>query len=65
LPLKFIGTEFQKAVKAVGSTNGKNPLSIFVPCHRVVDSSGKLTGYAGGLEKKEFLLDLEKIHIAD
>ena len=50
-----------KAVRAVGGTNGMNPLSIIVPCHRVIGKSGKLTGYAGGLERKEFLLRLEGI----
>lgn len=48
-----------KAVRAVGAANGKNPLSIVVPCHRVIGSSGKLTGYAGGLSRKAWLLDLE------
>ena len=48
-----------KAVRAVGRTNGQNPISIVVPCHRVVGKSGKLTGYAGGLDTKRFLLDLE------
>jgi methylated-DNA-[protein]-cysteine S-methyltransferase len=48
-----------EAVRAVGRTNGLNPISIVVPCHRVVGKSGKLTGYAGGLDKKQFLLDLE------
>jgi methylated-DNA-[protein]-cysteine S-methyltransferase len=48
-----------KAIRAVGRANGKNPLSIFVPCHRVVGSNGALTGYAGGLEMKDFLLKLE------
>jgi len=45
--------------RAVGAANGQNPLSIIVPCHRVVGAGGKLTGYAGGLERKAFLLDLE------
>jgi len=45
--------------RAVGAANGQNPLSIIVPCHRVVGSTGRLTGYAGGLERKAFLLDLE------
>lgn len=45
--------------RAVGTANGRNPLSIIVPCHRVVGSSGSLTGYAGGLERKRFLLALE------
>ncbi len=44
----------------VGSAVGRNPLSIIVPCHRVVGKNGKLTGYAGGLERKKFLLDLEE-----
>lgn len=52
-----IGNE--KAVRAVGSTNGKNPISIIVPCHRVIGINGKLTGYAGGLWRKEWLLDHE------
>ena len=47
------------AVRAVGLANGRNPLSIVVPCHRVVSSSGALTGYAGGVERKRFLLDHE------
>ncbi len=45
-----------KAVRAVGSANGSNPLSIVVPCHRVIGSNGKLTGYGGGLHRKEWLL---------
>lgn len=49
-----------KAVRAVGAANGKNPLSIFVPCHRVIGKSGKLTGYAGGIEQKKILLELEQ-----
>jgi methylated-DNA-[protein]-cysteine S-methyltransferase len=47
------------AVRAAGAANGKNPISIVVPCHRVVGSNGSLTGYAGGLARKRFLLDLE------
>jgi methylated-DNA-[protein]-cysteine S-methyltransferase len=49
-----------KAVRAVGTANGKNPISIIAPCHRVIGSNGKLTGFAGGLETKAFLLDLEE-----
>lgn len=49
-----------KACRAVGGANHNNPISIIVPCHRVIGSTGKLTGYAGGLEKKTFLLDLER-----
>lgn len=47
------------AVRAVGAANGRNPISIIVPCHRVIASSGALTGYAGGLDNKKFLLALE------
>lgn len=47
------------ASRAVGAANGRNPLSIFVPCHRIVGANGALTGFAGGLEAKRFLLDLE------
>ncbi|HKP98019.1 MAG TPA: methylated-DNA--[protein]-cysteine S-methyltransferase [Fibrobacteria bacterium] len=47
------------AVRAVGSANGRNPVSIFIPCHRVVRTGGELGGYGGGLENKAFLLDLE------
>jgi methylated-DNA-[protein]-cysteine S-methyltransferase len=49
-----------KAVRAVGLANGANPIGIIVPCHRVIGSSGKLTGYAGGLWRKERLLALER-----
>jgi len=45
-----------KAIRAVGAANARNPISIIVPCHRVVGSNGALTGYAGGLERKEWLL---------
>jgi methylated-DNA-[protein]-cysteine S-methyltransferase len=48
------------AMRAVGTANGKNPISIIVPCHRVIGSSGKLTGFAGGLEMKARLLSLEE-----
>lgn len=48
-----------KAVRAVGAANGKNPVSILAPCHRVVGADGTLTGFAGGLEAKAYLLDLE------
>lgn len=87
LPLKMIGTEFQKSVwrellnipygvtisygelaervgspnssRAVGAANGRNPISIIVPCHRVIGANGKLTGYGGGMERKEWLLTHE------
>ncbi|WP_413530330.1 methylated-DNA--[protein]-cysteine S-methyltransferase [Rahnella inusitata] len=48
-----------KAVRAVGAANGRNPISIVAPCHRVIGTSGKLTGFAGGLANKELLLRLE------
>ena len=48
------------ALRAVAAANGKNPLSIIVPCHRVIGKNGALTGYSGGLERKAFLLDLEQ-----
>ncbi|MFV0495345.1 methylated-DNA--[protein]-cysteine S-methyltransferase [Mycobacterium sp.] len=47
------------AARAVGSANGHNPVSIIVPCHRVIGAGGKLTGYGGGLRRKQTLLDLE------
>jgi methylated-DNA-[protein]-cysteine S-methyltransferase len=49
-----------KAVRAVGMANNRNPLLIVVPCHRVIGANGKLVGYGAGIEKKEFLLRLEK-----
>lgn len=49
-----------KAIRAVANANGKNPISILIPCHRVIASSGKIGGYSGGLWRKEFLLSLEK-----
>jgi len=48
-----------KAVRAVGAANGRNPISIIVPCHRVIGSNGTLTGYGGGLHNKEWLLKHE------
>lgn len=49
-----------KLTRAVGTANGRNPLSVIVPCHRVIGADGSLTGYAGGLERKRFLLALER-----
>ncbi|MDD0975174.1 methylated-DNA--[protein]-cysteine S-methyltransferase [Pseudomonas fontis] len=48
-----------KAVRAVGAANGRNPISIVAPCHRVIGASGSLTGFAGGLQAKQYLLALE------
>ena len=53
-----IGNE--KAVRAVGAANGRNPISIIAPCHRVIGSGGALVGFAGGLDKKQILLSLER-----
>lgn len=53
-----------KAVRAVGMANNRNPITIIVPCHRVIGANGKLVGYGGGLEMKEFLLRLEKVSIS-
>lgn len=52
------------AVRAVGSANGRNPLSIVLPCHRIVGADGKLTGFAGGIDTKRWLLDHEARHAA-
>lgn len=49
-----------KAVRAVGAANGANPISIIIPCHRVIGKNGSLTGYAGGLSRKQWLLAFEK-----
>ena len=51
-----------KAVRAVGAANGRNPIPIVVPCHRVIGAGGSLVGYGGGLPLKRFLLDLEARH---
>jgi methylated-DNA-[protein]-cysteine S-methyltransferase len=52
-----------QAVRAVAAAIGKNPLSIIIPCHRVIGSQGQLTGYAGGLDRKQWLLDLEQAKV--
>ena len=49
-----------RAVRAVGAANGRNPIAIIVPCHRVIGGDGGLTGYGGGLDVKRFLLELER-----
>ena len=54
---KYLGDA--KAIRAVASANGKNPLWIVVPCHRIIGSDGNLTGYAGGLHRKQWLLNHE------
>lgn len=48
------------AVRAVGAANGSNPIPVIIPCHRVIGSNGKLTGFGGGLPTKQYLLDLER-----
>lgn len=55
---RLIGNE--KSVRAVGAANGQNPIAIIVPCHRVIGSNGQLTGYGGGLWRKEWLLRHER-----
>lgn len=57
---RLLGDE--KAIRAVASANGRNPVAIVVPCHRVIGTDGSLTGYAGGLDRKRFLLELEGWH---
>ena len=52
--------ESPKAVRAVGAANGRNPLMIVVPCHRVIGADGSLTGFGGGIERKQWLLDHER-----
>ncbi|HEX9894089.1 MAG TPA: methylated-DNA--[protein]-cysteine S-methyltransferase [Gemmatimonadales bacterium] len=54
----------ERAVRAVGAANGRNPVSIIIPCHRVVGSNGSLVGYGGGLERKRWLLRHEVSHAA-
>ena len=49
----------KKCIRAAGTANGRNPVSIIVPCHRVIGSNGDLVGYGGGMDKKKFLLELE------
>ncbi len=51
------------SAQAVGNAVGKNPLTILIPCHRVLGKDGSLTGYAGGLERKQYLLEWEKKHV--
>jgi methylated-DNA-[protein]-cysteine S-methyltransferase len=51
-----------KASRAVGGANNRNPIAVIVPCHRVIGSGGALVGYGGGLETKQYLLDLERAH---
>jgi methylated-DNA-[protein]-cysteine S-methyltransferase len=51
-----------KVIRAAGSANGKNPIAIFIPCHRVIGSNGELVGYAGGLPLKKWLLNHEQRH---
>ncbi len=54
----MVGDEL--AIRAVAQANGQNPIAILIPCHRVINASGKLGGFGGGLLRKQFLLDLER-----
>jgi methylated-DNA-[protein]-cysteine S-methyltransferase len=56
---RFIGQP--TATRAIGTTNGLNPISLILPCHRVIGANGKLTGYAGGIERKRWLLEHESL----
>ena len=53
-----------KTIRAVGNANGRNPIAIIIPCHRVIGSDGSLTGYAGGLWRKQWLLDYERSQVS-
>lgn len=55
---RMVGDEL--AIRAVAQANGQNPIAIIIPCHRVINASGKLGGFGGGLLRKQFLLDLER-----
>ena len=57
-----IAAALHSSPRAVGTAVGCNPISLIIPCHRVVGADGSLTGYAGGLDKKEWLLNMEKLH---
>ncbi len=59
------GIDRPKAVRAVGAANGQNPIPVIIPCHRVIGSSGKLTGFGGGLDVKEYLLKLEGVEVPE
>ena len=58
---QLISSGKKASAQAVGGAVGHNPISLIIPCHRVIGSDGSLTGYAGGIDKKRFLLNLEKI----
>ena len=62
LATRFLGQP--TASRAVGLANGRNPISIIIPCHRVIGADGTLTGYAGGLPRKQRLLALEHVRVA-
>ncbi len=53
-----------KAVRAIGAANSRNPISVIIPCHRVIGKSGGLTGYAGGIKNKQKLLDIEQCEVS-
>lgn len=59
------GEKVTRFAQAVGQAVGHNPISIIIPCHRVIGTNGSLTGYAGGLDRKKYLLELEKSNVYD
>lgn len=59
-----LAKQLGSSARAVGGANAKNPISLFIPCHRVIGSDGALTGYAFGLERKRWLLAHERVHAA-
>lgn len=65
LTAKLKGAGISASPQAVGGAVGHNPISIFIPCHRVVGAGGNLTGYAGGIDKKRFLLALEGVDLSE
>jgi AraC family transcriptional regulator of adaptative response/methylated-DNA-[protein]-cysteine methyltransferase len=60
-----VALQMPNAIRAVAASNGLNKIAIIIPCHRVIGSNGKLTGYGGGLERKRWLINHERDHCSD